>query len=189
MADDAPISVELDLDEPLGDLLRRLKEVNPRIARDLRRDLRRSGDQIIAAQHAILDGPLPGNATVTGKTTRLVVSRDGRRAYRRSVNTYGDVATGRGGHRGMREGIKRSLSTRVSTSATRQGINIRASRRVGGVMVNTWQATRFRHRVFATDVWLIQKGQPYFWGPVLAGWATARRNIEKALDDAITQID
>lgn len=186
---DAPIKVQLEIDGALADMLARVKEVNPRLARDLRRDLRRSGDEIIAAQHAILDGPLPGNAEVVSTTSRLVVSRDGRATYRRKTYVFGDVATGRGGHRGMREGIKRSLSTRVSTSATRQGINIRASRRVGGVMVNTWQATHFRHKIFGKNVWMIQKGQPYFWGPVFAEWDNTRRKIEKALDDALAAID
>lgn len=176
----------------VGDLrsvLAAAKEFSPALARDLRRRLRRSGDEIVATQRAELDKPLPGMARVSGTQTRMITARGRRVAYRRRVNVYEDVATGRSRSTGMREAIKASLKTRVSTSKTRQGINVRADDRRGRHMTHPWQARTFRHPVFGDrGTHVIQRGQPYFWQPVIDGAAAAREQVRQAIDEAIAQI-
>ena len=48
----------------------RIKEFDPALARRVRRDMRQSGDEIIAEQRAILDGPLPRGVAVVGQRTK-----------------------------------------------------------------------------------------------------------------------
>ncbi len=169
----------------LREVLQAAKEVSPALARQLRKRLRGSGEAIITAQRAILDGPLPGNAAKAGTRLKLVATSDNRRAYLRKVNVYKDVATKRTRSRGMRESIKASLKTRVVAGTTRQGVNVRAETRVAGVMAIQWQARRFRHPVFGGEEFVDQKGQPYFWGPAVAGREAAKAEIEKAIADAL----
>lgn len=186
MADDGP-EFTLDVSNLRG-VITAAKGYSPALARSLRKRLRGTGEAIITEQRAVLDGPLPGNARKTGSKIRWVEPRDGRKGYLRKVNTYDDVAANRTRSRGMRTKIKASLKTRVVAGTTRQGVNVRAESRIGGAMTHAWQARRFKHPVFGTDEWATQNGQPYFWGPAVAGRAKARAEIEKALADAVAEI-
>lgn len=176
----------------LREVIGAVKEFSPALATSLRRNLRASGEEIIAEQRSILDGPLPGNTAKSGTRLRLVAASDGRRAYVRRVNTFADVATKRSRSSGMRARIKASLKTRVVAGASRQGVNVRAEVRTGGLMAIQWQARRFRHPVFYTGgdtkTWTDQKGQPYFWAPVVAGREQAQRKIADAIDQALHEI-
>lgn len=171
----------------LTQVLAEVKSVSPTLARELRKRLRGTGEEIVAAQRAILDGPLPSGIRKTGTRMKLVKTRGSNRILRR-VNVYEDAEVGRSRSTGMRAGIKKSLKTRVVAGKTRQGVNVRAERRVGGVMVNAWQARRFRHPVFGTQEWAVQKGQPYFWKPAMEGRDSAARKIGQAIDDALAEI-
>lgn len=185
----AGASPEITLDtRNLTEVLAAVKEFSPALARQLRKRLRGTGEHIIADQRAVLDGPLPGNAAKSGTRLRLVAPANGRKGYLRRVNVYKDVATKRSRSSGMREQIKASLKTRVVAGKTRQGVNVRAEVRTGGVMAIQWQARRFRHPVFATETFVDQKGQPYFWGPAMAGREQARQEIEQAIADAVAEI-
>jgi hypothetical protein len=171
----------------LREVLTAARDYSPALARELRKRLRSSGEEIIAEQRSILDGPLPGNAAKAGSRIKLVVPRDGRAPHLRKVNVYKDVATKRNRSTGMRERIKASLKTRVVAGKSRQGVNVRADTRVGGVMAVQWQARRFRHPVFGTGTFADQKGQPYFWGPAIAGRDKAAERIKQAIDDAVVE--
>lgn len=181
------VQVEIDTSD-LRAVLAAAKEHSPALARALRKRLRGTGESIIAEQRSILDGPLPGNAAKAGTRLRLVAARDGRKGHVRTVNVYKDVATKRNRSTGMRERIKASLKTRVVAGTTRQGVNVRAQTRTGGPMAIAWQSRRFRHPVFDTGRFVEQKGQPYFWGPAIAGRDRARAEIERALADAAAEI-
>ena len=176
----------------LREVLGEVKQASPALARSLRKRLRATGDEIIAEQRAVLDGPLPGNAAKSGSKLKLIRPKDGRKSYFRRVNTYDDVATKRTRSRGMRAGIKKSLKTRVVAGKTRQGVDVRAEQRVAGVMAVQWQARIFRHPVFATGsdekTWTTQKGQPYFWAPAIRGRDAAARKVAAAIDEALTEI-
>lgn len=181
------VQVEIDTSD-LRAVLAAVKEHSPALARALRKRLRGTGEAIIAEQRSALDGPLPGNAAKAGTRLKLVAPRDGRKGHIRTVNVYKDVATKRHRSTGMRERIKASLKTRVVAGSTRQGVNVRAETRIGGRMAIAWQARRFRHPVFDTGQFVEQKGQPYFWGPAIAGREKARAEIEQALADAAAEI-
>jgi len=192
MADPSSEGGDLELDTTnLRDLFAKVRGVSPKLATDLRRRLRESGDVIIAKQKATLDEPPPGNAEVTGKRLKLIQGRN-RKAYARLVNKYGDKATNRRRHTGMREAIKASIKTRIVAGKTRQGITIRTDQKVAGPMARVWQSQRFRHPVFGDrGVWVIQKGQPYFWGPVYDQDTRAHvmQSVEEAVASALKEIE
>ena len=185
---------EFDLDAPdIKGLLEHVKGFSPSLARDLRREFRRAGDEIIAAQKAELDKPLPGNERVSGKQLRLIKPK-GRAAYLALRNVYEHKDTGRGGHTGMREAIKAGLRTTVSTGKTRQGLKIRTTRSKAPMSI-VWQSRRFRHPVFAIEsfgghdgAWVYQKGQPYFWSPITGHMVQVRKRIADAIDHALLEI-
>lgn len=182
MSGDGP-QFELDTSN-LREVLAAAKEFSPALARDLRRELRTVGDDIIAGQRQILAGPLPGSVAVVGQRTRLVVPSDGRRPYRRTVNVYEErERVARDRKKGMRSKIAAGLKTRVVTGKTRQGVSVRTTRSISGVMANVWQARRFRHPVFshAGSTFVDQLGQPYFWGPAVAGREQAAKKVEDAI--------
>lgn len=176
----------------LREVLAEVRQASPALARQLRKRLRGTGEEIIAEQRSILDGPLPSGIRRTGTRYRMVRPRNGRARYMHKVATFEDVEVGRRRSRGMRAGIKKSLKTRVVAGRTRQGVNVRAERRVGGVMVNAWESRRFRHPVFGDTTgeraWVDQKGGPYFWGPAMRGRDAARQRIGRAIDDALAEI-
>lgn len=179
-------AVHLELVD-LRELITAAKEFSPRLARELRRDLRRSADGVIAEQRAILAGPLPKGVVVTGKRLKRIMAKGKKRAYIRAVNTYGEAEVknqGRG--RGMRQQISAGLKARVVAGKTRQGFELKTTGpRDGGYnMAKVWQRKRFRHPVFADSatqtsadqVWVYQSGQPYFWDPVHDGGLDEMRN-------------
>lgn len=152
-------------------VLERLKEVSPKVARDVRRELRGTGDQIIARQREILAGPLPQGIVRTGSKIKLTTPT-GRKGYLRRVNTYAERDVVRPGRStDLRKKISAGLTTSVVAGKTRQGIQIktRGPRDAGYNMAKVWQSRMFRHPVFNRDVWVDQQGQPFFWGPVIEG--------------------
>lgn len=168
------------------------KAFQPKLATKLRRDLRQSGEGIIAAQRNVLSGPLPGNAVRTGQRARWITPKNGRRRYLRAVNTYEAQAASRVRSRGMREKVKASLTTAVVTGARRSGIRIKANKNSGGVMTKTWNKKVFRHPVFddgsGKRVFTSQFGQPYWWEPIKAGQADAQARAMRAIGQALDEM-
>jgi hypothetical protein len=170
----------------IREALAKAKEIGPKVQRNLRRNLRGVGDDIIADQRAILSGPKPGNARKTGQRVRLVKAKGGRKAYLRTVNTYEAQAAGRSRSSGMRKAVKASLKTRVVAGATRSGISVRADKSVGGVMVKGWNKRTLRHPVFGNkEQYITQFGQPYWWEPIKRGQVQAKAKALAAIDDAL----
>ncbi|KQR91287.1 MAG: hypothetical protein J0I33_00125 [Microbacterium ginsengisoli] len=167
----------------------RIKEFSPALARNTRRDLRRSGDEIIAEQRAILSGPLPRGVKVAGQRRRLVVNKKTGTAAFRLFNVYREVDVknaGRGS--GLREGIKQSLKTRVTLTEKRTAISVRTTnaRKTGATF---WQSRRFRHPAWGDRERMYdQAGQPYFWGPAFRGAERMAGRVSAAIDDALRQI-
>lgn len=173
----------------LRELLADLKDFSPRLARDIRRDLRRSGEEVIASQKAILSGPLPGGVVHTGY-------RNGRDSLgrRRRLATFQDTATSTANGRRttrLRADIAKGLKVRVVAGKTRQGIELKTSgpRRDGYNMARVYQARVFRHPAFGEpDSWVYQKGQPYFWGPAFDGLDAMRGRVDEALGRAVAAL-
>lgn len=150
----------------LRKLLAGLKELPPKVRTSTRRELRHVGDDVIAEQRAILDGPLPGKTAKTGQ--RRVVQLNKKTGKYRTVirNIYTDTASAGGKSRGLREGIKAGLKLRIVTGKTRQGLDIRSTEKVGG---RFYQSVRFRHPNFGGKTWSYQLGKPYFFRPAVDG--------------------
>ncbi|QIK83111.1 hypothetical protein [Sanguibacter sp. HDW7] len=187
----AAASLDFELDTGnLREVLDAAKAFSPKLARELRKELRQVGADIIAEQTKILSGPLPGSVAVTGTKTRIVVPKNGRAPYRRTVNVYEErQRTARDRKRGMRKAIAAGLKTRVVTGKTRQGVAVRTTRSASGsAPVQAWQSRRFRHQVFSTGTYVDQLGQPYFWGPAITGRDAAMKKIDAALAAAITEM-
>ncbi|MFD6093650.1 hypothetical protein ACFWGN_16150 [Oerskovia sp. NPDC060338] len=108
------------------------------------------------------------------------------------MNVYEErERTARDRKKGMRRKIAAGLKTRVVTGKTRQGVSVRTTRSISGPMANTWQAKRFRHPVFshAGSTFVDQAGQPYFWGPAVAGRERAVQQIDAAIAAALAEME
>lgn len=178
---------EITITSPnLRDALAKAKEIGPAVQRNLRRNLRGVGDEIIADQRAILDGAKPGKAIKAGMRVKRIRGKGKGKTYLRAVNVYKAEDASRNRSTGMRKRIKASLKTRVVAGATRSGITIRADKGTGGVMVKGWNKKVFRHPVFGNkESYVSQFGQPYWWEPIKAGQAQAREKALAAIDDAL----
>jgi len=178
---------EITITSPnIREALARAKEIGPAVQRNLRRDLRGVGDDIIRDQRAILDGAKPGNARKAGVRIKRVQPKGKGKGYLRAVNVYKAEAASRSRSTGMRKRIKASLKTRVVAGTTRSGISIRADKSVGGVMVKGWNKRVLRHPVFGNKkTFVSQFGQPYWWEPIKQGQADAREKALAAIDDAL----
>lgn len=177
--------IMIDLSSLRATLAKVKAEQGPKIHRNLRKNLRGVGDGIIADQRALINGPLPGMAQVTGKRIVRVKPKNGRKAYLRAVNVYEAKAASRKRTKGMRRAVAASLKTRVVAGTTRSGIRIQANKSVGGVMTKAWNAKVFRHEVFNTGAYVSQYGQPYWWKPIKAGGEEAKKIAIQAIEDAL----
>lgn len=150
-------------------LLKDFNDFPPKVKTGLRRELRHTGDSIIAAQRAILDGPLPAGVAVVKQTKLFKVAKNGDISILKR-NVYGDRSVQRPGRSsGLREHIKASLVTRVVTGTTRQGISIQ-TQNSKAPMSTGWNSKRFRHPVFGDRKnFVYQAGEPYFYAPVFDG--------------------
>ncbi|MEE2568605.1 hypothetical protein V1638_04235 [Pseudarthrobacter sp. J64] len=177
---------EITITSPnLRQVLEEAKAISPKIARNLRRNLRGVGDDIISDQKSILSGQLPGNAKKAGMQVRRIKTKRGK-SYLRAVNVYRAESAKRSRSTGMRNKVKASLKTRVVSGATRSGISIRADKGVGGVMVKGWNKKVIRHPVFGNrEQFVSQFGQPYWWEPIKAGRIKAQQKALDAIDDAL----
>lgn len=177
---------EITITSPnLRQVIADVKQISPKLATNLRRNLRGVGDDIIKDQKNILSGALPGNAVKTGQRIRMIKTKKGK-SYLRAVNTYKAESAKRSRSTGMRERVKASLKTRVVSGATRSGISIRADKAVGGVMVKGWNKKVLRHPVFGDrERFVSQFGQPYWWEPIKRGQDDARKKALDAIEDAL----
>lgn len=177
--------VEVD-SESIKKLLRDFRELPPKVKTGVRRELRTVGDDVIAEQRAILDGPLPAGVRVSGRSHVFAQNRKTGRMGLKRVNTFADAEVQRPGRStGLRERIKEGLATRIVTGKTRQGIEIRTSNKTAE-MSTGWNAKRFRHPVFGNkNNWAYQAGQPYFHAPVKAGRDDIMAKAANILNDAI----
>lgn len=170
----------------LRNLLGTFNDLPPKVKTAVRRDLRSTGDDVIAGQRAILDGPLPAGVQAAGKRNTLLINKKTGKPYVRKINVYKDREVQRPGRTsGLREAIKAGLVTRVVTGSTRQGIEVRTQNKKGP-MSTGWNAVRFRHPVFGSkERYVYQGGQPYFFKPVFEGRAEMIAHAIDILNDAV----
>lgn len=181
---------EFELETPdLASLLARLKEFEPALARDFRRELRRTGDDIIRDQQEILMGPLPGPIRKSGEELRLVVPRNGRKPYFASRNTYETGDPRPGGVDQLRAKIRKGLTTRVTATRKTSIVTVKTTgpKNDGYNMARIYQAAVFRHPVFSGDVWTYQQGMPYFWKPAYKGRKAMQEKVLELLHTAVAR--
>lgn len=175
----------------LREVLAELREVDPKLANALRRELRQAGDEIIAAQRAALAQRPP---RVGGSEKRLVMIRPRRGkpyfAFRRFYQP-GDTRTG--GVSQLRAKISSGLRVRTSASARRQGVEFRTGgpNNNGANMARVFEKVRFRHPVFGRPgQYAEQFGQPYFFKPVTDEMKLRMAGrINNAIDDAFASLN
>lgn len=178
---------EITITSPnIREALARAKEIGPAVQRNLRRNLRGVGDDIIKDQRDILSGAKPGNARKAGMRVKRIQRKGSGKAYLRAVNVYKAEAASRSRSTGMRQRVKAALKTRVVAGATRSGISIRADKSVGGPMVKVWNKKVIRHPVFGnTESFVTQFGQPYWWDPIKRGRIDAKEKALAAIENAL----
>jgi len=107
-------------------------------------------------------------------------------ASRREVDSGGPSKTG------LRMGIAAGIKVKVMTGA-RAGVTIVASSAQmpagKGSLVRAWEigggsAKGWRHPVFGKDVWVTQKGHPYFAKTIFDRRNDVRAAVEKAMEEA-----
>lgn len=181
--------LSFDLDAPdLRGLLAGLKEVDAKLATNLRRELRQSGEDIIGAQRAVLANR-PPRVAGSKRKLRLIKPTDGRLPYYAFRRTYQEGDPREGGVSQLREKISAGLRTRVQTGARRQGVQVKTTgpRNDGVNMARVWQSKQFRHPVFGDRKrFATQFGQDYFFGPVtdeLRG--RMRERVSAAVTDSL----
>ena len=114
--------VAFDVDTAsLRSVLQALKSIDPKLATNLRRELRDAGDDIIAAQRAELTERAPKVAGRSESWRLIVPKRDKngrtRKPYLARRVTYHAGETRQGGDSDLRQQISRGLRTRVLTGA------------------------------------------------------------------------
>ncbi|WP_336627370.1 MULTISPECIES: hypothetical protein [unclassified Microbacterium] len=176
----------------LRSVLQALKSIDPKLATNLRRELRDAGDDIIAAQRAELTERAPKVAGGSESWRLITPRRDKngrtRKPYIARRVTYHAGETRQGGDSDLRRQISDGLRTRVITGAKREGVEVKTTGpRIGGSnMARVWQSKQFRHPVFGGEGWAVQFGHPYFFGPVTDELRTRMQNrVKQAIDAAV----
>ena len=175
--------------ESMRRLLASLKELPPKVRTDTRRQLRRSGDDIIAAQKAILDQPLPAGIQKAGWRFEFRVNKKTGKRYVGKRNIYKDRDVANSRSKGRREGIKAGLKLQITATAKTQQATIRTTGpKVDGSpkfnFAKIWNKSQFRHPVFGLKTYVDQRGQPFFSEPIATGSDELVRNIESILTNA-----
>ncbi len=178
----------------LRSVLQALKSIDPKLATNLRRELRDAGDDIIAAQRAELTERAPKVAGRSESWRLITPRRDKngrtRKPYIARRVTYHAGETRQGGDSELRQQISDGLRTRVITGANREGVEVKTTGpRIGGSnMARVWQSKQFRHPVFGSEGWAVQFGHPYFFGPVTDELRNHMNDrIQSAIDGAIAR--
>ncbi|MEZ3156856.1 hypothetical protein AB1K56_07975 [Microbacterium sp. BWR-S6Y] len=188
MADSVSFTVE---PVNLRAILAEIKEIDPKLANNLRREFRRSGDEILAAQRAALAKRPPrvgGSSTVL----RMIRPRNGRKPYLALRRQYQEGGTRTGGVSKLRSKIAGGLRVRTIASQRRQAVEFKTTgpRNGGANMARVYESRMFRHPVFGRPgEWAPQYGQPYFFKPVtdeMRQRMSAR--ITSAIDDAFASL-
>lgn len=128
----------------------------------------------------------PALATSTRRNLRR--AGDDAIAEMRSV-----VASGPGrGRIGVQAGIQAGLKTAVATGKRKQGVRITGTAaRIPGEhkpMLRLYNKASFRHRVFGSDAWVVQGGQPYFGSVIKRHEPDMVDAVLKALEDAFDKM-
>ncbi|MCB2413649.1 hypothetical protein LGT39_12420 [Demequina sp. TTPB684] len=172
-----------------------LKAISPKLARDMRRSLRETGESIIEEQQSIL-ASVPVGATVS--RTRYTMAQPSRRGgYRRGPRArqlagariigLDAQASARGYHTGLRDQVASNLTTQVRTPRTGRGAAVRVASAKPFWGNKALNAKTWEHPVFAprgTRPYAKQAGNQYFQRGVAGGIVEAREALIAVVDEA-----
>ena len=157
--DDRGMSIVIDPQEWYR-LKQQLDAFDPELARALRKRIRNAGNIAAEEVKRTLRLPSPDGGDDSG---------EGRAAL--AAATKVSVSFG-----------KKAAGARIIT-----GSNRLAEKHQG--LLHVYNKTTFRHPVYGQDVWVAQKGRPYFQSSIQKGANRAvLREVESALDDAMKAI-
>lgn len=128
-------------------------------------------------------------------------------ALRKRMKAAGDVAAAgvkaevtqsprskgrRARHRGLRSGIAAGVKVTLSSSASKVGVEIKATgsklpadmRR----LVRAYNRPSWRHPVFGTGTWVQQAGRPYFTKPIEDSQPQVQAAVVAAMQEAIESL-
>lgn len=176
-------ALAFDIKTDLRGFLAALKEVDPRIARAVRRKMRQAGDAAIAAMGDILDEY--GGGVVTGKTHKLGKDRRGRR--RIVVSGVKTRAATRSRSSGAREQIKAGLKFRVTAGKSRTTVRLTSTS--GELRKALNRKHSWRHPVFGTDAWVEQPADAYFTRGGVSQIKQMKADLEDAIREGLDALD
>ncbi len=172
-----------------------LKQISPKLATDMRRSLRGTGESIITEQRSIL-ASVPVGAAVS-RTRYSLANRNRRGGYRRGprVRELGGAriigleaqASARGYHTGLRDQVAANLTTKVGTPRTGRGASVRVASGKPFWGNKALNSKKWRHPIFApskTPPFAEQAGNQYFQRGVAGGIIEARQALIDVVDDA-----
>jgi len=175
----------------LREILTEIRAVDPKLANNLRREWRRAGDEILAAQRAAL-AKRPPKVGGSSKQLRLIRPRGRRKPYLAFRRIYKEGDTRASGESQLRAKIAGGLRVRTIASTRRQAIEFTSSgpRKGGANMARVFEKRLFRHPVFGRpDEWVPQFGQPYFFEPITDDMQTRMSvRITRSIDDAFASL-
>lgn len=162
-----PLEVNVEV-RNLGQLLRDLKDFEPRLATALRREIRAAAKVAAKDVQAEVLKPPPARLLKVGQVRRRQGPSGTRQAIARGVRVQ--IVTG------QRANGVRIVSTGAGLPANRKPI------------VKAYNTRWFRHRVYGTDTWASQRGRPYFGSVIAAHREQVRRSVIRAVDQAAQAI-
>lgn len=88
--------------------------------------------------------------------------------------------------------LRRDIAAAVVVSVRQDGVRIRVNdTRLGDkrALPRLLNRARFRHRVFGRDVWVTQRGRPWFEPTIQGDADRIRRTVGRVLDDIAHELD
>jgi hypothetical protein len=177
-----PGAIDFDIKSNLRQLLTDLKEFDPQLATEVRKQLRHAGDDAIKAMGDILDADAGG--VVTGFTR--ITGRDSRGRMR--LHMKDKVITreaNRSRSRGTRAEIKAGLKMKVTAGKSRTTVRLATTK---GDLRGAMNTRSWRHPTFGRGAWVEQPGTRYFNRGAYGepGTSGTRERINASLQAAIT---
>ncbi|WP_291378863.1 hypothetical protein [Demequina sp.] len=172
-----------------------LKEISPKLATDMRRSLRGTGESIIEAQRQILQHEAVGGVV---SSTRYSMPQRRRGGYRRGprarelggarIISVNSQASARGYHTGLRDQVAANLTTQVRTPRTGRGAAVRVASAKPFWANKALNAKKWRHPVFGGQQRVEQAGNQYFQRGVAGGIDEAREALIAVVENAAKTI-
>ena len=180
---EAPLP-EFDIRSNLRQVLTDLHEIDPAMARAIRKKLRATGARAIAAMKEILEEDKGG--VVTGKTHALGVDRLGRARIR--VKDLKVREANRHRSTGARKEVASGLSLRMTNGKNSTKVRLVSAK---GNLRKALNKKSWRHPVFddPTAKWVEQPGNQYFNRGAYSEMKHLREDLEDAIMDALDVID